>query len=437
MPAFNASDLEVTKTIGDVAIVELPEDENANSVVAALISDPAIETAQPDYLIESMANEIQWGIQNTGQMVNGRRGVSGVDIGLSDVTATAELSPVTVAVLDTGVDVNHESLKAKCLPLYSTIGGSPTDTYDFFHGTQIASIIAAESSQMIGAASNATIMPLRFMSNGSGYISDALTAIAYAKQRNVKILNCSWGGSEYSPVLKAVLEENSNMLFICAAGNGGITQPIYPAGYDLPNVISVASMDNQGNLARSSNYGVKVDIAAPGVDIYTSIPNQSYALSSGTSMATAFVTAAAALYLGADTNISPADLKSLILSSAKPLSTLTGKVKTGGHLDVTKLFALGGVNSQPDDEPTEPINDDGTGFMYGDINGDNTVNIADSVLLAQYLAGWDVSLSARQLLGADTNADGTIDIRDAILLLQYLAGWSHVKLGYPDSQAAA
>ncbi|MBR8644719.1 S8 family serine peptidase [[Brevibacterium] frigoritolerans] len=119
-------------------------------------------------------------------------------------------------------------------------------------------------------------MPLKFLGPYGGYESDAIVAIEYAKAKGVKILNNSWGGGENSQALKDAIK-NSGTLFIAAAGNfaeNSDTSPMYPAAYDLPNILSVASINNTGNLSGFSNYGAKsVDVAAPGESILSTTPS--------------------------------------------------------------------------------------------------------------------------------------------------------------------
>ena len=136
--------------------------------------------------------------------------------------------------------------------------------------------------------------------------------------------------------------KDSGMLFIVAAGNGDASgngysideQPMYPASFELDNIISVANLRFDGQLDRASNYGVRsVDLAAPGNYILSTITGNDYAYMSGTSMAAPMVTGTAAMLYSCDASLSLMDVRNRILQSARPIESLSGKVATGGMLD--------------------------------------------------------------------------------------------------------
>ena len=169
------------------------------------------------------------------------------------------------------------------------------------HGTHIAGIIAAgiNGIGIQGVAPNVTILPIKFMNGDEGTVFNAIKAIEYAEMMGADIVNCSWGSQSYSQFLYNYMN-NSNMLFVCAAGNDGVDAqefPEYPAMYELDNIISVGATDEAGELATFSNYGQGVNIAAPGKNIYSTLPENTYGYMDGTSMAAPFVTGAAALLL--------------------------------------------------------------------------------------------------------------------------------------------
>lgn len=155
-----------------------------------------------------------------------------------------------------------------------------------------------------------------------------------------KIANCSWGSEHYSQFLYDTIAK-SDMLFVCAAGNAGYDTektPTYPVAYDLDNIISVAATDNQGQLASFSNYGKSVDIAAPGKDIYSTLPDNGFGALDGTSMAAPFVSGCAALFLGASENITAKEIKDRILLTANRQTSLDGKVETSGIVSATGIM---------------------------------------------------------------------------------------------------
>ncbi len=135
------------------------------------------------------------------------------------------------------------------------------------HGTHTAGIIAAGANNggIKGVAPGIKVMPLKFITSTGGYTSDAIEAIEYARTMGIKIINCSFGGSQENYALRDAMA-SSGILFVCSAGNKGqdtAVYPVYPASLSLPNIISVATINSSGELAGFSNYGADVDIAAP------------------------------------------------------------------------------------------------------------------------------------------------------------------------------
>lgn len=318
---------------------------------------------------------------------------NGIDINIEkawDITKGNE--DVVVAVIDLGVDYNHEDLKDNIWTNKEEIPDNGidddnngyvddihgwnyiSDSNDVMdghgHGTHVSGIIAAKDNDkgIIGAAPNVKIMPLKVGSDdGTIYLNSVEKAIEYGLSKGVKIFNCSFEGSEVSDREYEIIK-NSDALFLCAAGNKSLDNDkntVLPANYnDLPNVISVMSIDEEGNKSDNSNYGkTKVDIAAPGTFIYSTVPNK-YKYISGTSMATGFVSATAALALSVDSTLTAPELKNLILSNAKPLSSLTDLNTTGGMLDAGKVVEA--ANKQKyEKSKSEDINIHYSGYING------------------------------------------------------------------------
>jgi subtilisin family serine protease len=203
---------------------------------------------------------------------------------------TTDCAPVTVAVIDSGVDRNHPDLVGNIGPgSYDFVDddGDPTDTNG--HGTHVAGIIAATGNNYVGVTGlcwTSNLMILRvFDAFGFSTLDKIISAMAYARNNGARIINASYGGSGFS---YAEAEEISNLnaagiLLVTAAGNEAVdndTVPSYPACYDLPNIISVAATDEGDALAWFSNYGPdSVHIAAPGTNIYSTIPGRESILS--------------------------------------------------------------------------------------------------------------------------------------------------------------
>ncbi|HEY0004650.1 MAG TPA: S8 family serine peptidase [Pyrinomonadaceae bacterium] len=308
----------------------------------------------------------QWSLSNTGQ--NG--GKEGADINaLRAWNKTRGSESVVVAVLDSGVDYTHLDLIGNIWVRppniaeytddelgsfddrngFSAIGDDPMD--DNGHGTHCAGIIGAEGDNEKGITGinwKVEIMPLKFMdANGSGTTADAIKAINYVIERkragvNVRIISASWGSTMRSRALEDAIRKagEEDILFVAASGNSSADtdqQPHYPSSYNLPNIISVAALDRKDMLASFSNYGAKsVHVAAPGAEILSTWPHDSFEEHSGTSMATPEVVGVAALLLSIEPNLSVKELRERIFKSVDQLETLKGKVSTGGRINAAR-----------------------------------------------------------------------------------------------------
>ncbi len=310
--------------------------------------------------------------------------VEGVDINILPAWELYDSSEEThrqviVAVIDTGVDINHPELKNSMWINEDEIAGDGIDNdgngyvddvygWNFFnntnqvydgkeddHGTHAAGTIAAERGQMgiAGIADNnyVKIMSLKALGSDEGVGEEAavVAAIRYAEANGASICNLSFGTTQYYPALEQAMKE-SNMLFIISAGNGdskavGINidkYPDYPSSYNLPNSISVANLMFDGNLAASSNYGAgTVDIAAPGTYIVSTITEGGYGFMTGTSMSAPMVTGVAAMVYSYRTDLSLQDVRTVILNSARRMEGLEGKVSSGGMLDAYAAMTYG------------------------------------------------------------------------------------------------
>ena len=310
----------------------------------------------------------QWALSNLGQ----DGGKKGADIdALKAWETTHGSSEVVVAVLDSGVDYTHTDLRSNIwlrpdnLPAYTDdelgtfndeMGYNGTDSAadpmdDNGHGTHCAGIIGAEGDNNEGIAGvnwNVGIMPLKFLGRGGfGTTADAIAAINYAIDRrkhgvNIRVINASWGSTLRSKALEDTIRAagDAGILFVAAAGNNGSDndkRAHYPSNYDLPNVVSVAALDRNDQLASFSNRGLKkVHVAAPGKDILSTWLGDAYRDASGTSMAAPQVSGVAALIVANEPNITVAKLKEKLLSSVDKLDSLSGKIASGGRINAAK-----------------------------------------------------------------------------------------------------
>ncbi|MEG5042581.1 MULTISPECIES: S8 family peptidase, partial [unclassified Microcoleus] len=311
-----------------------------------------------------------WGLNNTGQS----GGTADADIDAAEAWDIQQGNPnLVIGVIDTGVDYNHPDLVGNIWTNPGEIAGDGIDNdnngyiddvrgWDFAyndndpmdvdgHGTHVSGTIAAKGNNGVGVtgvAWNAKIMPLKFLSDeGSGYTSDAILAINYATAKGVKLTNNSWAGGGYSQSLYDAINTagQQGALFIAAAGNeinnNDIT-PVYPASYDLSNIISVASTTDTDALSSDfSNYGATtVDLGAPGSGIYSTTPGGTYGFKDGTSMASPHVTGAAALLWSQNPTWTAQQVKNRLMQTTDPIPTLSGNTVSGGRLNINS--ALGG-----------------------------------------------------------------------------------------------
>ncbi|HKY75126.1 MAG TPA: S8 family serine peptidase, partial [Acidimicrobiia bacterium] len=234
------------------------------------------------------------------------------------------------------------------------------------HGTHVAGTIGAKGGNGVGVAGVAwdvKLLSAKFLGRRGGTTANAVKAVDYftdLKTRhriNLVATNNSWGGGGYSQALYDAINRanTAGILFVAAAGNEGInvdTSATYPASYTNANLISVAAIDNTGKRASWSNYGaVGVDFGAPGVNIYSTLPDGKYGAYSGTSMATPHVTGAVALYAASNPAAVHTKIRSDLLDAAVPTQSLSGVTVTGGRLDVVRALAGDGP---VDPEPPAP-----------------------------------------------------------------------------------
>ncbi len=216
-------------------------------------------------------------------------------------------SAVVVAVLDTGIDQDHEDLDGKVI-IEINLTDSSTSGDVYGHGTHVAGIIAAYTNNGLGIAGLAPeslLMNVKVAGDSGGCQASTLAeGIIWAADNGASVINVSIEFRGPSAELEEAINYawSQGAVIIAAAGNDGSQLPVYPAYYE--NCIAVAATTPDGTLAPLSNYGDWVDVAAPGFNIYSTLPDSSYGYKSGTSFASAYVSGLAALLFGVvtDTN---------------------------------------------------------------------------------------------------------------------------------------
>ena len=343
----NKADLE-TDGVED-PMVELAE--NASDDVVEHEVDVTEDDAEDDALAipsDTFFGRL-WGLHNTGQTVSGTAGSIDADI---DAPRAWDIETgkrnVIVAVIDTGCDLDHPDLRANILPRggedwdFAASDNVPWDSGS--HGTHVAGTVAARRNSIgvVGVAHNAWVMPLR-VNLTSGMNQNRADAINYVTDQAIRfrrtrryVINCSWRMSgDHAGVRNAIKRAvRNNVVVVFAAGNANNNidvTPQYPAVY--PEVIAVAATDQRDIRATFSNFGKKVDVAAPGVNIYSTVPNNTYGFKNGTSMASPHVAGVAALLWSKNPDLTNAEVRKCIEKTTDNIDaknpSFAGKLGTG------------------------------------------------------------------------------------------------------------
>lgn len=354
-------------------IVEVPSDQ-VGAFEGQLAAGPGVSYVEADALVRAMGVpddpllSYQWGLHNWGYF----GGVPGADV---DAIEAWDLSisndEVRFAVLDTAVDVAHPDLAAN---IWANPGDQTLDEvdddqngyvddlmgYDFVdedgdpsgtgagaaHGTHVVGTVAAVTDNGVGVAGlawEARAMPLRVLDDeGRGRVSDVIRALDYAAAQDVSVASAAFATLVPSRALEDAIEA-APFLVVAAAGNHEVNVdliPYYPAAYEQPNVLSVAALDGDNRLACFSNYGVEtIDLAAPATQIASTIPQGEYGYASGTSAATAYAVGTACLVADVYPELTPAEMRQVIVDTVIEVEALETVTHSGGRLNA--YFALG------------------------------------------------------------------------------------------------
>ncbi len=357
--------------------------QGVGAKIEELLQDPDVLYAEPNYILRKAsiaeADLHRYSFSEVDALRRAQSteyAMTGANIQAPEAWSliTAGSSKSVVAIIDTGVDYHHSVFQLSDA-IWVNPGevpgnkidddgngyiddvhgwnfvfnnGEPLD--DDGHGTHVAGTVLGVGQDIFTdpiSESKIEIMVLKFLdANGSGTTAAAIQAIYYAVNHGAKVINNSWGGGSYSASLHEaiVYSYNQGVLFVAAAGNEGSDNdryPLYPASYDVPNVLSIAASTDSDILASFSNFGkVSVDVGSPGVSIFSTFPNDTFGYSSGTSMATPFVSGLAALIVRESPEMTPYQVKNIIMNNGTSVTKLNGKLVSSSRIDVLKAIQV-------------------------------------------------------------------------------------------------
>jgi subtilisin family serine protease len=349
----------------------LPRNVSVEEAIAKYRQDPDVLYAEPNYIVRTTNTpndprfEELWGLYNNGQS----GGIPGAHIdALSAWNVSTGSASVVVAVIDTGIDYNHPDLSANmfrnsadcnangvdddgngrvddCFGI-DTVNGDSDPLDDNRHGSHVAGTIGAVGNNeagIVGVNWRVSLMACKFLdAGGFGTTAGAIACLEYVKtmkDRGVNIVatNNSWGGGGFSQALFDAIQrhQQAGILFIAAAGNGNVfgvgldtdQNPFYPCVYGLPNIICVAATTREDDRASFSNYGRRsVHVGAPGTEILSTTPGDTYQALNGTSMATPHVTGTAALLKAADPARDWRAIRNLVLAGGDDVASMASTI---------------------------------------------------------------------------------------------------------------
>jgi minor extracellular protease Epr len=368
------------------------------AAVKALANNPNIAYIEPDGICQAIVDTVPWGITRVGADLVQAGGNSGLGI--------------KVAIIDTGIDMTHPDLTVAGGATFVT--GTTTPNDDNGHGTHVAGTVAAlaNGSGVIGCAPAAALYAVKVLdSRGSGAWTDIVAGIDWAANNGMQVINMSLGGSTGTSTLQTACDNAyaKGIVIVCAAGNSGTVDGSgenvgYPAMYS--SCIAVAATDSNNLRASFSSTGVKVELAAPGVSIYSTYKGGTYATLNGTSMASPHVAGVAALVIKANSTWTNVQVRTALTATALDLGTAGRDTWYGyGLIDAVKACAYtGGTTPPPTPALTVTVTTDKTSYTMGQIVT-ITTTVKDAAGLA--VSGATVNLSIKNPKGKTKTASGT------------------------------
>lgn len=329
--------LELSK-VGKIYVISVDEESSLNT-----LSDDYSATVETDIPVKIAADSIDWGIAR---------------IGADKVWESNNGQGVKVAIIDTGVQIDHPDLSANILSGYDFVNEDSNATDDNGHGTHVAGIVAATLNQAgtVGASPAGKILPVKVLNNqGYGYLSDVVEGIYFAADNGARVINMSLSTSTDSVTLRNAVTyaANKGVLLVAAAGNDSGAPCAYPGAYS--SVVCVVATDSKNQLASFSNLGG--ELAAPGVSNYSTFIGSSYRYLSGTSMASPHVAGSAALLMGACPTCTTTEIRETLRNTAVDLGD-QGKDILFGYGLVDVLSAVNSLAPIEEELPEEPIEEE-------------------------------------------------------------------------------
>lgn len=351
--------------------LKLSSAQDSAKVLKALKKDERIAFAEPNYQFSLSQDQSEppalheklWGLDNRGQT----GGTPGADVNAKEAwkvsTGDGSDQGPLIAVIDTGIDYTHPDLAANMWVNTGEIPGDGIDNdnngvvddvhgYNAYadsgdpmdghsHGTHCAGSIAAvgtDGQGITGVMHEANLMAIKIFSDHGTTSTDAIVrGILYGKKMGADITSNSWGSSAYSQAIFEAFQSHDQALHVMAAGNAGVDNDVhdnFPSNYDLDNNLAVAATDHNDQKAKFSQYGNrKVDVAAPGVDIYSTINGGGYDTYSGTSMATPHVSGGAGLLLSKYPDMSVQELKDRLTYGSDKVGSLSNMSRSDGRVN--------------------------------------------------------------------------------------------------------
>lgn len=440
-------DFDVWKKIFQV-FLNTPSNYNVEKIINELSVNEIVESVRKNYAIEmddisnsSVTESYNYGLLSTSD----NNGVSafiqpnapGIDLqyGISNATInkawgiTTGNSSVTVGVIDSGINEHPDLIDNLSISQSRNFTNEPGLEDNVGHGTHVAGIIGACGNNgfgVVGVCWDVTLINLKAYKKveildpvtsevvgyqGLTYYAWVVDAIGYAANIGIDVLNISGKcHNEFIDELEAQID-NYNGIIVASAGNEGSQQIYHPAGYDSNKIISVTHIDSNDQLyykngILQSNYNnIKVDLAAPGVDIASTYLNNGYGSGTGSSMAAPYVTGTVALLLSINPNLTVQQIRNLIFNNVTVLDSLDDKVYTEGKLNVFDAVI------------------DASGYIVGDVNLDGVITAADSRLVLRYSSQSEIPNNVARVL-SDIDNDDYITAADARLVLQMSSGIS-------------